>query len=252
MSLESAYKPFDLTGGGYYKLAGVNIPEVVEIRHMTVKEVKYFSQLAQTGDVNTFIDGLLSACCKVTTQGKLDINSMLTGDRVFLFYMLRALTISNKYGFSVNCSECGKLNIADADLYTMEKKHYDTSLGFPLKLKLKHSGKTIEFILPSRGIEKSVEQEVKKFKADNPNGDPPEAVYQLRKLIKSVDGDSDLPVILEFAEEMHIQDWIELDKYITGISPGLDLDVVIPCQFCSHENKEMFSVRPDQFFRFSD
>lgn len=248
MSLDNSYKPFELTGGSYYKLAGVNIPETVELRWMTVREVKYFSQLAQTGDVNTFIDGLLQACCKT----KIDVNSMLVGDRVFLFYMLRALTISNMYGFSINCAECGKLNMADADLYTMEKKHYDTTLGFPLKLKLKHSGTTIEFVLPTRGVEKSVEQEVKRFKSENPNGDPPEAVYQLRKLVKSVDGETDLPAILEFAEEMHIQDWIELDKYITKVSPGLDLDVVIPCQYCQHENKEMFSVRPDQFFRFGD
>lgn len=248
MSLESAYKPFDLCGAEYYQLAGVDVPATVELRHMTVKEVKYFSNLAQTGDINSFIDGLLQACSKT----KLNVNNLLIGDRVQLFYMLRALTISNKYGFNITCADCGKTNMADADLYTMEKKVYDPKLGFPLTLKLKHSGKTIEFVLPTRGIEKAIEQEVKRFKQENPNGDPPEAVYQLRKIIKSVDGETDLPKLLEFAEEMHIADWIELDKYILKVSPGLDLDVIIPCQFCQYENKEMFSVRPDQFFRFGD
>lgn len=248
MSLDSSYKPFELTGSAYYQMAGVNVPQTVEIRHLTIKEIKFFSQLSQSGSIDSFIDGLIQSCCRT----KFDINQLLTQDRIYLFYMLRALTISNLYGFSVTCEDCGKTIEMDADLFTLDKKMYDQSLGYPLKLALKHSGKTVEFVLPNRGIEKAVEQEVKKFRLDFPNGEPPEAVYQIRKLLKSVDGDSALGTIIAFSEEMHISDWVELDRYITKVSPGLDLNVTVPCSHCGHENKEMFSVRPDQFFRFSD
>jgi hypothetical protein len=251
MISESAYKSFELPGYDYYMAAKIEgMPQSVELRHMTIKEVKYFSQLAVNSDLNKFLDNILRSCCKT----KIDWNQLLDGDRIYFFYMIRALTMDNIYAFDVNCEECGKVIRASADLFALPIKKYDPNNGFPIKMTLPKSKALIEVILPTRVIEKEVEAELAKFTKELPYADKPEEEYTMRKLIKSINGSSDTIEMVKFISDMHLLDYKYLDKHLNEMLPGLDLDVIVPCEdiACNHHNLVTFSVRPNEFFRLGD
>jgi len=249
MSLENAYKSFELPGKTYYASAEIEMPVEVDLRHMTVKEVRYFSQLAENADLDKFIDNILRSCCK--TENIL-WDKLLDGDRVYMFYMVRALTMDNFYSFQTTCENCGKSIKASADLFALKKTEFDDKKGYPLKVKLPKSGKVAEVTLPDREVEKAVEAETDQFNMTAPNAIAPEEEYRLRKIIKSVEGLQGTELIA-FISTMHYMDWKAIEKAVRKNTPGLDLEVIVRCkEGCGHANHVMMSFRPKEFFLVSD
>jgi hypothetical protein len=247
MGLETTYQSFELPGKAYYKTAGIEMPDVIEMRHMTVKEIKHFSNLSEHGDMDLFADGVIQSCVKT----KFDYTQLVPGDRIYLFYMLRALTMDNIYAFDVPCSRCGKVLAAGVNIFDLPKKEYDVEKhGYPLSVVLPKSKKTVEFILPNRSIEKTVQQEIRIYKEEFPNADPPEAIYLLKKIIKSISGIDTTADLVLFIDSMHFMDWRTLDKAISAASPGLDTDLIVPCtnEECGHKNNVTMSIRVNEFF----
>lgn len=260
MSLESSYKSFELPGYEYYKAAGIEMPRSVEIRNMTVKEVKYFSILGETSDLELFIDSILSSCCKTPV----DWDALLEGDRIYLFYMLRAITFDNIYTFRIKCQNCKRTMEAGADLFALPKKDYDPANGYPIKVPLPKSNKLATLVLPTRGITKKVDRIITKLLKDNPNMEIPREEYILREVVKGVSDLTDDNNLFKFLADLHFLDWRAMDKMLQKVAPGLDLDVIVPCEDeldshgkkiaagCGFENLTTFSFRPKEFFLIGD
>ena len=247
MSLENAYKTFELPGSKYYKLAEIEMPEQVSLRHMTVKDVKYFSQLAENADLEKFIDQILKSCCKES----LNWNALLDGDRVFMFYMIRALTMDNMYSFVTPCSDCGHKMSASADLFALPHKEYDESLGYPMKVSLPKAGKVADVVFPNRMIEKKVGKMIEDFLKTAPGATPPEEEYRLKEIIKSVEGFEGVD-LFNFISGMHYMDYKAIEKAIRKNGPGLDLEVLLDCEECGFQNSITFSLKIKEFFLIGD
>jgi len=243
--MSKVYQTFNLPGEEYYKLNG-NPIEPISLCNLSIKEIKFFKALARSGDLEQFVDNLLSN----TSQTKFNVDRLVVGDRIFLFYMLRALTFGKDYSFKTICSGCFQPLEFDVDIFEMNKKTFDPSLSNPIKKTLK-SGITLDFILPTREIEKQVIVETKTYKNEFPAGEPPDTLFLAKRIIKSVNGDNDPMNVYKYVEDMPLLDWFELDEYIQKVSPGLDLDLVITCDSCGKENKEKLSPYPDEFFRIT-
>lgn len=240
------YTTVELPGKDYYAAAEMKVPTELNVRYMTIREVQHFVQLAQSGNIEFFADSILKACIKED----IDLSQLLESDRLYLFYIVRALTMGNEYSFDVNCEKCGAHLPASVNIFDLPVRKYDKEKnGYPLAIKLPMSGKTITMILPTRGIQKAVEQEIKQLKLTNPNAESQETILLYRKLITSVDGASDLPTVVGFIDNLHFMDWRHIDKTIKELAPGLDLDVIVMCEACSNANKVTFSIRPVEFFR---
>jgi hypothetical protein len=240
------YTTVELPGRSYYALAEIKVPTELNVRYMTIKEVQHFVSLAQSGNIEYFADSILRACIKED----IDLNLLLDSDRLYLFYVVRALTMGNEYSFDVNCEKCAAVLPSKVNIFDLPIKTYDDSkYGYPVAITLPVSKKTITMVLPTRGIQKHVEQEVRQLQLSNPNAENQETILLYRKLITSVDGAKDMPSVINFIDNMHFMDWRHIDKTIKEITPGLDLDVIVMCEACSNANKVTFSIRPVEFFR---
>jgi hypothetical protein len=240
------YTQVELPGKEYYAAAGMQVPTELNVRYMTIREVQHFAALAQNGNVEFFADSILKACIKE----EVDLNLFLDSDRLYLFYIIRALTMGNEYAFDVNCEGCAAQLPAKVNIFDLPIKKFDsTKNSYPMKVTLPHSGKVVSVVLPTRGIQKAVDQEIKQMKLNGHNAEGFETILLYRKLITSVEGIDDMPSLINFIDNMHFMDWRYLDKYLKDNTPGLDLDVVVICEQCGHANKVSFSIRPVEFFR---
>lgn len=240
------YQSVELPGKDYYEIANINMPAEINVRYMTIREVQHFVSLVNTGNGEFFADSILKACIKEP----IDVNLLLEGDRLYLFYVIRALTMGNEYAFDINCESCGSLLPAKVNIFELPIKKFDKNkYSFPITVTLPVSKRTVSFVLPTRQTQKQVEQEIKQMKLSNPTAEVQDVILLYRKIITAVDNEKDISTVINFIDNMHFMDWRFLDNFIKKILPGLDLDAIVICENCNHANKVSFSIRPVEFFR---
>jgi hypothetical protein len=249
MSLSIDYKPFDLPGAAYYKAANLPVPATVNLRHLTVSELRYFSKIT---NLDYFIDKILQSCLE-GGAAKFDTDLLLTGDRIYMFYMIRALTVGEKYSFEIECSNpnCGQKLGASANLFELPVKKFDETIGYPIHIHLPKANKGIDIALFNRQMEKEVETEVAKAEKEAPNTEPNEPVFRLWQMVKNVEGLTPVEAHM-FLTQLHYLDWRAIEKVLTQVTPGLDLDATIKCDKCMKITEFSFSLRPKEFFLLGD
>ena len=191
---------------------------VIEIKYMTAKEEDILTNqnYIQKG---TVIDKLLKSL--IVTP--IDYNDLLTGDKNAILIAARILGYGANYEFkyqdkdaSVDLSELEDKEL-DESLITEGKNEFDFTLPF--------SKKSITFKLLTQADDTKIQNELKGLKKINKNSNP-ENTTRLKHTILSVDGDITPKTIREFVDNSLLaRDARELRKYITHVSPDVDLNV---------------------------
>jgi len=116
------------------------------IRPMTLKEETIFTtkRLLKNGQA---IDMVLRNCIK--TPG-INTSEILSSDRVFLLFFLRAISYGTKYTIKTKCPNCGTENQDQLDIMELEIKDPPEVLTDPFPITLPMSGLKMEMRL-SRG-----------------------------------------------------------------------------------------------------
>ena len=191
---------------------------VIEIKYMTAKEEDILTNqnYIQKG---TVIDKLLQSL--IVT--KIDYNDLLTGDKNAVLIAARILGYGANYEFKYNDQE------ASVDLSELEDKELDETLikeGInEFDFILPFSKKAITFKLLTQSDDTKIQNEIKGLKKINKNHNP-ENTTRLKHTILSLDGDVDKKTIREFVDnQLLARDARELRKYITHVSPDVDLNV---------------------------
>ena len=191
---------------------------VVEIKYMTAKEEDILTNqnYIQKG---TVIDKLLQSL--IVTP--IDYNDLLTGDKNAILIAARILGYGAAYEFKYQDSD------ASVDLSELEDKELDESLIVEGKnefdFTLPFSKKSITFKLLTQADDTKIQNELKGLKKINKNSNP-ENTTRLKHTILSVDGDITPKTIREFVDNSLLaRDARELRKYITHVSPDVDLNV---------------------------
>ena len=191
---------------------------VIEIKYMTAKEEDILTNqnYIQKG---TVIDKLLKSL--IVTS--IDYNDLLTGDKNAILIAARILGYGANYEFKYNDKD------ASVDLSELEDKELDESLITEGKnefdFTLPFSKKSITFKLLTQADDTKIQNELKGLKKINKNANP-ENTTRLKHTILSVDGDSTPKTIREFVDnQLLARDARELRKYITYVSPDVDLNV---------------------------
>ena len=191
---------------------------VVEIKYMTAKEEDILTNqnYIQKG---TVIDKLLKSL--IVTP--IDYNDLLTGDKNAILIAARILGYGAAYEFKYQDSD------ASVDLSELEDKELDESLIVEGKnefdFTLPFSKKSITFKLLTQADDTKIQNELKGLKKINKNSNP-ENTTRLKHTILSVDGDITPKTIREFVDNSLLaRDARELRKYITHVSPDVDLNV---------------------------
>ena len=191
---------------------------VIEIKYMTAKEEDILTNqnYIQKG---TVIDKLLKSL--IVTP--IDYNDLLTGDKNAILIAARILGYGANYEFkyqdkdaSVDLSELEDKEL-DESLITEGKNEFDFTLPF--------SKKSITFKLLTQADDTKIQNELKGLKKIDKNANP-ENTTRLKHTILSVDGDSTPKTIREFVDnQLLARDAREFRKYITHVSPDVDLNV---------------------------
>ena len=191
---------------------------VIEIKYMTAKEEDILTNqnYIQKG---TVIDKLLKSL--IVTP--IDYNDLLTGDKNAILIAARILGYGANYEFKYNDKD------TSVDLSELEDKELDESLITEGKnefdLTLTFSKKSITFKLLTQADDTKIINELKGLKKINKSANP-ENTTRLKHTILSVDGDSTPKTIREFVDnQLLARDARELRKYITHVSPDVDLNV---------------------------
>ena len=191
---------------------------IVEIKYMTAKEEDILTNqnYIQKG---TVIDKLLKSL--IVTP--IDYNDLLTGDKNAILIAARILGYGKDYDFKYQDAD------ASVDLSELEDKELDESLIVEGKnefdFTLPFSKKSITFKLLTQADDTKIQNELKGLKKINKNSNP-ENTTRLKHTILSVDGDTTPKTIREFVDNSLLaRDARELRKYITHVSPDVDLNV---------------------------
>ena len=191
---------------------------VIEIKYMTAKEEDILTNqnFIQKG---TVIDKLLESL--IVTP--INYNELLTGDKNAILIAARILGYGKDYDFKYNEKE------TTVDLTELEDKLIDESLVVEGKnefeYQLPFSKKQITFKLLTQEDDTKIQNELKGLKKINKHINP-ENTTRLKHTILSVDGDRTPKTIRDFVDnQLLARDARELRKYITHVSPDVDLTV---------------------------
>ena len=209
---------------------------VVDIKYMTAKEEDILSSenLIKKGVV---LQKLLESL--ILTDGVL-VDDLLIGDKNALFIASRRLAYGDKYGpLDIQCPKCSRDNKCTVDLSSIKNKDYDFSKfekgKNEFEFTLPTSKKTIGFKLLTHKEDSEIDKELESFKKIQKNGASPEITCRLKKMITSVEGNSDRQSINKFVEtELLSRDSLALRQYVKEITPDIDMNFEFNCEHCSH------------------
>ncbi len=250
---------------------------IVRVRAMGIHAEKILAtqRLAQTGQS---IDYLFEHCVQVPDG--FDVRDLLSGDRVFLLYVIRGITHGNTYEFTMKCPNCGTISTHMYDLnnlaYTMRGP--DQMLGEePFRVDLPYFSKTVGkkcYVLVRflRGRDVSDVANRARFNR-KVHGKPPRLVgaktesrstnvvidetltENLNLVIKGFGFDGDAkgavgdPVqIKHLVDRLHARDTATIREFLKEKSPGIDTEIEIDCPECDHTFRTNLPIT-EGFFR---
>jgi len=217
----------DLPSKGYYYPEDNSLSSgQIEIKYMTAREEDILTSqnLIQKGIV---LDKLLES---LVVDKKIDLNSMLIGDKNALFIAARVLAYGKEYTFDY-VDNTGLSKEHTHDLTKLKDKKIDFSKHEKGKnlfsFKLLHAERTIEFKLLTDGDEREVGKEVEALSKVS-GGVTKEVTTRYKKMIISVDGNSEQAFVNNFVDnEFFTQDSQAFRTHYQEITPDIDMDIVI-------------------------
>ena len=217
----------DLPSKGYFYPEDNSLSSgKIEIKYMTAKEEDILTSqnLILKGIV---LDKLLES---LVVDKKIDLNSMLVGDKNALFIATRVLAYGKEYSFSYVNNQ-GQTKEHAFDLTTLKDKKIDFSKHEKGKnsfsFKLPQSKRTIEFKILTDGEEREVTIQLEQMEKAGSEVRT-EVTSRFKKMIISIDGNSERPAVNTFVDnEFFTQDSQAFRAYYLGITPDIVLDIVI-------------------------
>jgi len=254
--------------GEYYdgKLPG----GLVRVRAMGIHADRILAtqRLAQTGQS---IDYLFQHCVQLT-EG-FDAADLLSGDRVFLLYVLRGITHGNIYEFVIKCPNCDTTSVQQYDLNELAGTitYPDPSLGpEPFKLDLPYMSKVLgrnvwvklRFL---RGKDVSqlanrqrFQKRVRAATGQKPRGRQiviDQTVTENLQLVIEAFGGSgaegevrDKARIKGLVDRLHAKDSAIIRQFLRDKSPGIDTTIQVECPECGFEYRADLPIT-ESFFR---
>lgn len=205
-------KLFHLVGGDLTILTDANL-----IRNGNVVSYLLNKKVTKSETSNTFIHP----------------DKMLVGDRMALLMMLR-IHMNPQYIFPVRSGD-GRVNVA-FDLTTLKTKEINVLPDenglhtFTYHKTLYKNGAYVPIDVKFRLLTGEDENLLRKYESNIENDKTVNKNYTIEKLIlltEEIDGNTDKEAIRKFYNHCDLEEMIGHNKYITDITPGLDLNIKV-------------------------
>ena len=212
----------ELPSKGYFYVDGHPLSSgKVEVKYMTAKEEDILTSqnLIQQG---TVIDKLLES---LIVDKSIKLDDLLIGDKNAIMVSARILGYGKNYQFTYDGEE------HTVDLTTLEPVELDFSKFTKGKnefnFKLPTSEREITFKLLTQRDEKEVDSElVARKKLDKHQST--ELTSRMKKMILSVDGNSDRTFINNFVDDQFLsRDSLAFRQYLAEITPDVDMSTMV-------------------------
>jgi len=212
----------ELPSKGYFYFDGHPLSSgKVEVKYMTAKEEDILTSqnLIQQG---TVIDKLLES---LIVDKSIKLDDLLIGDKNAIMVSARILGYGKNYQFTYDGEE------HTVDLTTLEPVELDFSKFTKGKnefnFKLPTSEREITFKLLTQRDEKEVDSElVARKKLDKHQST--ELTSRMKKMILSVDGNSDRTFINNFVDDQFLsRDSLAFRQYLAEITPDVDMSTMV-------------------------
>jgi hypothetical protein len=215
----------------------------IEMKYMTAREedILTSSNLIKQGVV---LDTLLQSLIVTNVS----YNEILNGDKNAIMIAGRVLGYGKDYQASVTCPECGQKTETVIDLTEITNKEFNEDVitkGInEFEYTLPSSKRVIRFKALTHGDEKRITADIKAAKKSSKklnknSGVDPTLTTRLTNIITAVDGDTENKTIKDFVnQELFAIDSRSLRKYISSVSPDIDLTFHFECEECGHANDE--------------
>lgn len=217
----------------------------VMVRPMTTKEEEILitERFHRQG---TAIDMILSRCILTPKINTLDL---LSGDRLFILFYLRAISYGPEYSFKVRMKggdggsheQEVKTDVSKLDVITLPE-------GFVDPWVYQYNGTTYELRLSRGKDEQEGVIERMRQKKRNPNGADSSPTDALKRQIVSVNGDSDPAVISNHVDRMIAKHAYSLRQEIAAKIPGPKLKILV-MNTETEEEEEITIGITESFFR---
>tara|TARA_R110002073_G_scaffold25276_2_gene84005 strand:- start:777 stop:1625 length:849 start_codon:yes stop_codon:yes gene_type:complete len=223
--------------------------ETIEIRYMTAKDEDILTNqtLLRKGlALERLLENTLS-------NNDVDPSTLLVGDRNAIVVASRSTGYGPIYKTNVNCPSCLEkvkysFDLTEAKIYNGDD-HGDTDIQvtdsgtFLVELPLTQIN--VEMRLLNGADERALAADISEKKAnvlDNP------LTSQLRRLIVSLNGETDTKTIEQFVELMPAQDSRFLRETHAAVTPNIDLTQHFKCSACGHEQEMEVPFTVDFFW----
>ena len=211
----------------------------VEIKYMTAREEDILTSqnLIRKGIV---IDRLLEA---LIVDEKVNLNTMLIGDKNGLMVAARVLGYGKEYNFEIDCPACGEHCKDFVDLTAFDDKKIDFSNHdkgkneFTLKLPATKVELTYKFL--THKDEREIDEELKAMKKiTKGTGIDPEITTRMKKTILAIDGERSRIKVNKFVDEQFLSvDSLEFRRHLQETLPDVDMSYLFECSLCAYEEE---------------
>ena len=224
----------ELPSKGYFYVDGHPLSEgKVEVKYMTAREEDILTSqnLIQQGIV---IDKLLES---LIVDKSIKIDDMLIGDKNAIMVAARILGYGKDYEFTYDdelyTADLSKLEPVDIDFSEFTRGVNEFSFKLPT------SKREVTFKLLTHTDEKEIDAELKAMKKVSKNtGVDPEMTTRMRKIISSVDGNSERAYVNKFVnEEFLSKDSLAFRNHLTAMTPDIDMTYNFECSLCAQEEE---------------
>jgi hypothetical protein len=221
--------------------------ESVNIKEMTATEedIMASKDLWKNG---AFMDELIKACV-VDQDIKSHLDELLLGDRNVIIVSIRAYGIGSIYKTGFVCPKCGRQDDYDFDLSKLKAKGICTEEGIDIdklsnnfSIILNKSKANVMFKLltnkESNEINTTNDRQKKLYNTKNDRL----VTLRMKKMITSVDGNTDGSKISEFVDNLSAMDSKQFRDYSNKISPDIAINELVDCKDCG--NQELVEMPP--------
>ena len=208
--------------------------ECVEVRYMSTREedILVNQKYIEKGIV---LDKLIES---ILINTKVDVNSLLIGDKNAIIINARKNAYGPSYAFVYACQECFKqndvtLNLEELNFTDNADAQFTDNGTFMLDLPI--SNVSVEIGLLTANDEVEINKKIAQKEKHGLVVEPTTEKY--RRIIKSVNGNTDPLYIANFVNNMPIKDSRYLAKIYVEYSPDVDFTYEHQCVHCEHLNK---------------
>jgi hypothetical protein len=185
----------------------------------------------------TVITELIRSCL---TDKRIDVDSMLVGDRNAVMVALRVTGYGAGYTAEVTCPECDENSKQEFSLLELPIKRLDShpvNAGENLfEFHLPVTKKKAHFKLLTGRDEQEIATIVERMKKQGQKTDSLVTTRLLHSVV-SIDGITDRNKVQAFVRNMPAGDSLALRKHMDRIEPGIEMKAWMECQHCSESSE---------------